>query len=104
MQFRTHMPIIFMSSLLTMTAKSVHDPSFVPCGTPPLTCFHDDSEEPMGTACVRLVKERIQKKQNLIDVKNLSSSSKIEWRIISKPLEKSEKNNRTEQFPESIAS
>ena len=48
-----------MNSLFTMTVKSVN-PSFVPCGMPPLTCFHDDREEPTRTACVRLVrKERI---------------------------------------------
>ena len=37
-------------------------------------------------------------------LKDLSSSSNIEWSMISKPLAKSAKNIRTEQFSESIAS
>ena len=59
----------FLSNLFIMTAKSVN-PSFVPCGTPPLTCFHGDRDELMRTAWIRLVKkDRTQEKQSLIDIK-----------------------------------
>ena len=82
----------FLSNLIIMTAKSVR-PSFVPCGTPPLTCFHDNNDDPMRTACTKLVrKERTQKNRVWLISKDLSSSSNTEWSMISNPSVKSAKN------------